>query len=415
MQLGRTWSALIVVQVAVAVAALPAAVDLAESSIRLGTRAPANAAHRLLRATVVMEREASPDADSTTAERAFRARFADRTTELMRRLEAQPEVAAVTFADRFPGLERTASIEVERSASPDADTTELAGPLFMRTRTSRVGLDLFDLFDVPILAGRGFVTADARDSATAVIVSASLAERIAGGASVLGRRMRYAQPGDEDAAGPWLEIVGVVPDFAYDFTAPNSFDPFQLRLFHAAVPGDAHPATLVVSMSSGESAPFIAQFRVIAARVDPALTLESVESVTAVWEHGQRAIGSIGLIIIAVMSSVLLLSAAGMYAMMSFTVARRRREIGIRSALGADPRRILAGIFARAARQLGAGILGGLILAAAFAWVTGDMDRRGFLLLPGVSALMLTVGVLAALGPARRGLAVQPTEALREE
>jgi ABC-type antimicrobial peptide transport system permease subunit len=115
------------------------------------------------------------------------------------------------------------------------------------------------------------------------------------------------------------------------------------------------------------------------------------------------------------MLSVLLLSAAGMYAMMSFTVARRRREIGIRSALGADPRRILAGIFARAARQLGAGILGGLILAAAFAWVTGDMDRRGFLLLPGVSALMLTVGVLAALGPARRGLAVQPTEALREE
>jgi ABC-type lipoprotein release transport system permease subunit len=100
---------------------------------------------------------------------------------------------------------------------------------------------------------------------------------------------------------------------------------------------------------------------------------------------------------------------------MSFTVAKRRREIGIRAALGADPRRVLTGIFAHAAAQLCAGVLAGLILAALFQWLTGDMNARDFLLLPGVSALMLTVGILAALGPARRGLAVQPTEALREE
>jgi ABC-type antimicrobial peptide transport system permease subunit len=100
---------------------------------------------------------------------------------------------------------------------------------------------------------------------------------------------------------------------------------------------------------------------------------------------------------------------------MSFTVTKRRREIGIRAALGADPRRVLTGVFARAAAQLGAGILAGLVLAATFEWLTGDMGRRAFLLLPVVSALMLAVGLFAALGPARRGLAVQPTEALREE
>jgi ABC-type antimicrobial peptide transport system permease subunit len=119
--------------------------------------------------------------------------------------------------------------------------------------------------------------------------------------------------------------------------------------------------------------------------------------------------------IVAVALSVLLLSAAGIYAMMSFTVAKRRREIGIRAALGADPRRILTGIFARAAAQLGAGVLAGLALAAAFEWVTGDTGGRRFLLLPAVAAILLTVGMVAALGPARRGLAVQPTEALREE
>lgn len=86
---------------------------------------------------------------------------------------------------------------------------------------------------------------------------------------------------------------------------------------------------------------------------------------------------AMALLIVAVTGSVLLLSAAGIYAMMSFTVARRRREIGIRSALGADPRHILSGIFARAASQLGAGVLGGLVLAAAAGRAVGGGPLSG--------------------------------------
>jgi predicted permease len=415
MQLGRMWSALIIVQVAVAVAALPAAVDFSEQSIRLGTRAPAPAAHRLLRATLAMQHEGTAGAaDSAAAERAFRARFADRTAELVRRVEARPEVAGVTYADRFPGLERWASVEVEGNETQTAESTT-PEPAFLGVRINLVGPDLFDVFDVPILAGRGFVPADADEGATTIIVSASFAERIAGGASVLGRRIRYAERGDDIEPGPWLEIVGVVPDFAYDFTTPNSFDPEQPRLFHAAVAGHVNAATLIVRIGGGEPAPFAVRLRDIAATVDPTLTLEGVETVVAAWEHTQQAMGSLGLMVIAVALSVLLLSAAGIYAMMSFTVAKRRREIGIRSALGADPRRILTGIFARAAAQLGAGVLVGLVLAVVFAWATGDVDARGFLMMPAIAGLMLIVGLLAALGPARRGLAVQPTEALREE
>jgi putative ABC transport system permease protein len=414
MQLGRTWLALIIVQVAVAVAALPAAVDFAGQSIRLKLREPAGAAHRMLRATVVMEREASAAApDSAAAELAYRARFAERTAELIRRVEAQPEVAGATFADQFPGHESWSRFEVEQNATPTTDTLS-AGPPFLGARVNLVGIDLFDLFDVPILAGRGFVPADVGEGSTAAVVSASFAEQIAGGASVLGRRIRYVQPEGVEP-GPWLEIVGVVRDFAYDFTAPNSFDPESARLFHPIDAGDARAATLVVRTAGTDPAPFAVRIRDIAATVDPALTLENVETVVAAWEHTQQAMGSIGVMVIAVALSVLLLSAAGIYAMMSFTVAKRRREIGIRSALGADPRRILTSIFARASAQLGAGVLAGLVLAAAFTWATGDADDRGFLLLPAVAVVMLIVGLLAALGPARRGLAVQPTEALREE
>jgi ABC-type antimicrobial peptide transport system permease subunit len=103
--------------------------------------------------------------------------------------------------------------------------------------------------------------------------------------------------------------------------------------------------------------------------------------------------------------------------MMSFTVSRRRREIGIRAALGADARRVVTGIFGRAGAQLGAGLAVGLAIASAVEWLGpgGTMGDKALIILPSVVGLMFTVGLLAAVGPARRGLAVQPTEALREE
>jgi putative ABC transport system permease protein len=119
-----------------------------------------------------------------------------------------------------------------------------------------------------------------------------------------------------------------------------------------------------------------------------------------------------------VTGSVLLLSAAGIYAMMSFTVVRRRREIGIRAALGAEPRRILTSIFARASAQLATGVAVGLLLALAFGPALdgeGVIRQQGIVLFPVVAGTITLVGLLAALGPARRGLSIQPTEALREE
>src|SRR5687767_15915559 len=97
----------------------------------------------------------------------------------------------------------------------------------------------------------------------------------------------------------------------------------------------------------------------------------------------------VALLVVAINASVLLLSAAGIYAMMSFTVARRRREIGIRAALGADARRVLMGIFGRASSQLGAGIALGLAVASAIEWIGpgGTMGDNALLLLPGVAAL----------------------------
>jgi ABC-type antimicrobial peptide transport system permease subunit len=120
----------------------------------------------------------------------------------------------------------------------------------------------------------------------------------------------------------------------------------------------------------------------------------------------------------AVTGSLLLLSAAGLYALMAFTVAQRRREIGIRSALGAHPGHLMAAVFRRAFWQIGAGSAAGM-LAAYLAGRYVPIEQIGGLpipgILPGAAAFMLLVGVLASLGPARRGLRIDPTEALRSE
>jgi len=115
---------------------------------------------------------------------------------------------------------------------------------------------------------------------------------------------------------------------------------------------------------------------------------------------------------------VLRLSAAGLYALMAFTVAQRRREIGIRSALGAKPGHLLGAVFRRAFWHISGGSAVGIV-AAYLARRYVPIEQIGGLTIPGIlpaaAAFMLLVGVLASRGPARRGLRIDPTEALRSE
>jgi ABC-type antimicrobial peptide transport system permease subunit len=107
----------------------------------------------------------------------------------------------------------------------------------------------------------------------------------------------------------------------------------------------------------------------------------------------------------------LLLSATGIHALMSFIVARRTREIGIRAALGAHPSRIVAGIFGRAFLQISAGLIAGSALVA----LGGLGSTREVLILLGADAVMLAAGLTACYVPLRRALKIDPTEALRAE
>jgi len=409
MGLGGTWTALIIVQVALAVAALPVAIYNAEGALRVGRLQPAAAAGQLLKGTLQTSRDLGSGAES---------RYTDRMTALVQRLAEQPEVAAVTFAERFPGSsEWRPSIEAEREGGAGGAAGSQERFELIRSRVNLVAPNLFDVFDVRVVAGRTFVPADALPMSNTAIVDQAFADRLAPGGNVIGRRVRFPSPDGASEPNPWMEIVGVVPAFSNKFTAPGYFGSPTPSFYIAVGPGRTHPATLIVRVRSGDPMRYAQKLQEITASVDPTMRLEHVASVAEQWEHDTRAFWMMAVGIVAVTASVLLLSAAGIYAMMSFTVARRWREIGIRVALGADARRVLMGIFGRASAQIGAGVAAGLAVAAIAEFVTpgGNLGGRGLILFPTVVVVMFAVGLLAAAGPARRGLAVQPTEALRNE
>jgi putative ABC transport system permease protein len=422
MQMGRLWTLLIVMQVALTVALLPTAMSQAWMSLRFRTGDAGFASHEFLTARIVLDR-ASTAASSDAGEREFRIRYAAAYAELERRLSDQSAVNAVTFSEVSPGDELAVVVEVEGQPPPlepvNYNIVEGTKQGHL-VRFNRVATNFFDVCDVPMLMGRGLVAADARtDGSPTVIVNKAMADTLFGGASPLGHRIRYVgrsreAPARDVVLDRWYEVVGVAPDFPTIMT----MDVERVsRVYHAATPGDLYPVMLAVRVRGNEPSAFANTFREITTAVNPDLQVQDLATADDAMKREQGFMRQVGLVLILVMLSVVVLSAAGIYALMSFTVARRRREIGIRAALGADPTRVLAGIFARALGQLGLGTAVGL--AGAFAVdsiIEGAMFQgQGVVIVPSVILFMITVGLLAAIGPARHGLRIQPTEALREE
>jgi ABC-type antimicrobial peptide transport system permease subunit len=199
---------------------------------------------------------------------------------------------------------------------------------------------------------------------------------------------------------------------------PGSFDDeSEGRVYHAVAAGDLYTAHIHVRARTGDPAALADPLRVLSASIDPDVQLLDVSTPELAFRQAQGMMRLIGVSLALVILGVTLLSTAGIYSLMSFTVARRRREIGIRAALGANRNRILVGIFSRVLAQLGAGAILGLIGAVGLERILeGDMMRnyRG-MLLPLVVLVVITIGALAAIGPARQGLRIEPSEALREE
>ena len=397
-RLGATWTTLVIAQVAFSVSVLPLAAELAWGTLRTGIVGPGFAAEEFATARVALEEGA--------------AMFGHRQRELARRLLADARIFGVAAALQPPGDEPWVFVDIE---GRDAPTEALNGRLpGFPARFNQVDASFFELYQVPTLVGRGFAESDGAAESDAVIVNRNFANTIAPAGNALGRRFRYVRAMDgEWVHGPtadrWYEVVGVVGNLPVTTDARVAY--------HPAAPGQIHPVHLQLRLRGGPAG-LAERLRDVAASVDPTLHVDEVRTLAEVYRD-HRFGDSLGALTIgAVTGSVLLLSAAGLYALMAFTVAQRRREIGIRSALGAQPGRLVADVFRRAFWQIGAGSAVGM-LAAYLVGRYVPIEQIGGLpipgLLPGAAAFMLLVGIFAAAGPARRGLRIDPTEALRSE
>jgi hypothetical protein len=394
MTFGAFWTTVIVLQVAITVAFIPLVAGGVYESNRFQQRAEGIGADRFITAGIYVDREDYMSDSATLA-----ARSRQRIEELEQRLAAEPGVERVAFADRLP-------VEDQFKYRIDVDTTAGAPSAGLRRSTLvHVSSGFFGTFGTSLVAGRDFVPMDF-DSGRVLIVNQSFARHVFGGRNAIGQRIRIVS-GEVSSVGgeEWYEIVGVVRDFGWQLPRPEE----QSAMYLPSLPLVGRAGQLAVRVRNPEG--FADRLRAIAADVDPTIRLIQVKPLANAGGGEAELNWALTSVVGLISFIVLLLSATGIHALMSFIVSRRTREIGIRAALGAQPRSIVAGIFGRALLQVSAGLVAGSALVA----FVGLDSTREVLVLLAADGIMLVAGVTACAVPLRRALAINPTEALRAE
>jgi predicted permease len=405
LRLGRVWTAMIIAQVAIAVTGLPATIKISWDGIQRGLTRANYSEESFLAAIITADPDAPAGMAASVYERESVLRFEKLKTDLVASLEAEPAVDDVTVASTIPGAEPRARIAIDGAVHFQSGALDVG--------FNRVATDFFDAFGARVIAGRALRDSDGTGSTQGVVVNRAFVNQLLGGANAVGRQVHYVEAGRRALGGTTtqFEIVGVVTDLGTNTIAPELIDPV---IYHSL--RSSTGATALIRMRSNEPLQFSSRLRDLASALDPTLRLRVV---TLSEMKRQQLIGLRVMLLGSslVIVTVLLLSAAGIYAMMSFTVSQRRREIGIRAAMGADAGQLLRSIFTKAALQLAAGVAVGIVMALMIDRASDGelLGLFGRALLPVTAVVMTIVGLFATIGPARRSLRIQPTEALRAE
>ena len=383
--LGWTWTALLATQVAVSIAVLPTATQMIWGILKPTVSGPGMAVDEYLTGWLVMEGDTS--------------RFGARQSELVDRLRDEAAISGVTLS-AFPLMEESgADVEVDGGAERATGQTAF----------NRVDRAFFDVFGARFRAGRTFDATDfGRGQSQAIIVNRTFAIEIAGSENPLGHRVRYATLQETGvSAEPSYEIVGVVEDFP----ANNH----RATVYHPLLPAPVHQVsfTLRVGHDAGLAA---TRLREVTKAIDPALGIGRLRSLGEIYRQWRSVAYTLVFMLGSIMLIVLLFAMAGMYTLLAFIVAQRWREIGLRCALGAQPGRLVTGIFGRALVPLVIGASVGCLLAFLID-ASIQVEEVGGQSIPGIvpaaAIIMILVGVIALAGPARRAVRIDPAEALR--
>jgi putative ABC transport system permease protein len=260
------------------------------------------------------------------------------------------------------------------------------------------------------LSGRLFVASDfIKGAAPVAVVNAPFVDKFLGGRNPIGRRIRIERPRDDGSQEPWHEIVGVVPDLGLAVGDPAMIAGFYFPvrdefLYYLAVRTTIDPLKL---------AP---QLRAAVAGLDPDLQLEEIRTLEEAGREDRVFLSGVALALTAMGGMALALSIVGIYALLSFMVTRRTREIGIRVALGAMSWQVVRTITGGASMYLLIGGLLGTVLGVLFvqarAVILISIPAPGFWMPLTIFLTLAIAGLTACWLPAHRALRIRPSEAL---
>jgi predicted permease len=388
---GKVGAALLVVEIALSIGLLNGAVAMTRAVRGYYQEVPALPVNQVLTAQLGRIRDA--------ADR-------DRVVEAARSL---PGVIAAGVGESLPRLYPEPKPTI---VEPMGDETLQAA---RRAPAQAIGYGMLEAIGATPTAGRLFSEADFRDGAAPVaVVNEPFVQKFLDGRQPVGRRIRVDQPGaDGTVSEPrWMEIVGVVPDLGLSLGDPDMRAGYYM-------PARDEMLWFMAMRTAGDPRGLISPLRAAVARIDPELQLQDIRPLEDADKEERAFLVGVASAMTAMGGMALLLSIVGIYALLSFMVTRRTREIGIRVALGAKQWQVLRSITGGAAFYLAIGGVLGSALGVVFVQMRSmlliSIPAPGLWMPATIFATLAIAGGVACLVPARRALGIRPSEALNAD
>ena len=330
------------------------------------------------------------------------AAFFDRALPKLRSI---PGVKAVLVATEIP----YGSEEIDDTVSIQARPAQNGE--FRKANIENVNAEFFSAMHVPLRTGRLLEDSDGAEQPQVAVVSQSFAQRYFPGEDPIGK---FIKTGGEDSKSPWLKIVGTVGDIKYNVFQNQAPPPIYLSYRQAP-----QSYTYLAIRTEDNPTAFVAAVRSQMAGVDQDLPISEFFTLQKVFSNALLGLSYVAVMLTAMGVIALVLASVGVYGVMAYSVTERTQEIGVRVAMGAQPRDVLKLVMFRGVMITAVGLLIGLpsawVLAQLMAGLIYGVSTSDIPTFGVITVMMCAITLLACYMPTRKAMSVDPIIALRHE